>query len=170
MKIKYSDKLRVNSLYTYKPFGLFKETQREGNEADIEVLDSIPEYTFYFLYLSINNVVAKETLTDTQLMVMSAIMEKPLEFSLPVDSKDRKLSDLAVELSPAKGKKRSANSIYQTTKRLRDKGYLIINEDKLIVPNKTLQNLRKMVKGKLATDGHATFDYIFKCVIHGQNA
>lgn len=162
--IKYSNSIRVDRNHAYKPFGRVRELGEENGETSIEIERAINEYTFYFLYLSINNVVAKQHLTETEMIVLSAIMEKPLEFSLPVDSKDSKLSDIANELSTEEYP-RTPNSIYQAAKRLRDKGYLIINEDSFIVPNMTLQALRRLIKGDLKEKGFATFDYVFKSVI-----
>jgi hypothetical protein len=98
-------------------------------------------------------------------------MTKPLNFSLPVDSKDGKLTKIAEELS-VDDKSRTANSIYQAVKRLRDAGYLIENEDKLIVPNAILQRVRYIVKKEIEMKGFATFDYLFKCYIteNGSNS
>lgn len=173
-KITYSKKLSVNKYNTFKAFGTFKEKGELDpmtKEIEVEVGKTISEYTFYFLYLSINNILQpkENKLTETEMIILSAIMEKSLDFNLPVDSKDNKLSELAKELS-TESYKRTPNSIYQATKRLRDKAYLVTTEDKLIFPNKTLQELRGLIKKQLDEGGVATFDYLFKCVIsNGQD-
>ena len=163
MKTNYHKKLKVNKNVTPVYFG--KAVEEEGDVGVvIAPMKTIDEYTFYYLYCSINNITAKVKLAPTQLIVLSAIMNKPLDFSLPIDSKDNKLTRIAEELS-TEDKPRTANSIYQSVKRLRDAGYLIENEDKLIVPNATLQRVRYIVKREIEEKGMAAFDYLFKCYI-----
>lgn len=171
MKTNYHKKLRVNKNVTPIFFGKAEEVENNDGTVDISIDKTIDEYTFYYLYCSINNVTAKNKLANTQLVVLSAIMTKPLNFSLPVDSKDGKLTKIAEELS-VDDKSRTANSIYQAVKRLRDAGYLIENEDKLIVPNAILQRVRYIVKKEIESKGFATFDYLFKCYIteNGSNS
>jgi hypothetical protein len=171
MKTNYHKKLRVNKNVTPIFFGKAEELENDDGTVDINIEKTIDEYTFYYLYCSINNVTAKNKLANTQLVVLSAIMTKPLNFSLPVDSKDGKLTKIAEELS-VDDKSRTANSIYQAVKRLRDAGYLIENEDKLIVPNAILQRVRYIVKKEIEMKGFATFDYLFKCYIteNGSNS
>ena len=131
-------------------------------------VQTIDEFTFYFLYCTINNVTEEEHIASTQLLVLSAIMCKPLDFSLPIDSKDGKLAKIAEELSTAKNV-RTPNSIYQSVKRLRDKKYLVETEDRLIVPNAKFQYVRQVVKKQLEQKKFATFDYIFKCFIENKD-
>ena len=171
MKTNYHKKLRVNKNVTPIFFGKAEELENDDGTVNINIEKTIDEYTFYYLYCSINNVTAKNKLANTQLVVLSAIMTKPLNFSLPVDSKDGKLTKIAEELS-VDDKSRTANSIYQAVKRLRDAGYLIENEDKLIVPNAILQRVRYIVKKEIEMKGFATFDYLFKCYIteNGSNS
>jgi hypothetical protein len=164
MKTNYHKKLRVNKNVTPIFFGKADEVEGENGEVDISLEKAIDEYTFYYLYCSINNITSKNKLANTQLVVLSAIMTKPLNFSLPVDSKDGKLTKIAEQLSTP-DEPRTANSIYQAVKRLRDAGYLIENEDKLIVPNAILQRVRYIVKREIESKGFATFDYLFKCYI-----
>ena len=164
MKTNYHRKIKVNQNATLINFGKAEEIERDDG---VEVIPekTIDEFTFYYLLCSINNVTAKFKLANTQLIVLSAIMCKPLDFSLPVDSKDGKLTKIAEELSEMEGEKRTANSIYQSVKRLRDAGYLVETEDKLIVPSAQLQRVRYIVKREIEKNGFACFDYIFKCYI-----
>ncbi len=164
MKTNYHKKLRVNKNVTPIFFGKADEVENEDGSVELFLDKVIDEYTFYYLYCSINNITAKNKLANTQLVVLSAIMTRPLNFSLPVDSKDGKLTKIAEELSTP-DEPRTANSIYQAVKRLRDAGYLIENEDKLIVPNAILQRVRYIVKRELEEKGFSTFDYLFKCYI-----
>jgi hypothetical protein len=163
-KINYSKTIKVDTFNVLRLFGKFKESNDE-----IEVIDYINEYTFYYIYLTINNVIQnkEKRLTETEIMVMSSLMEKSLDFSLPVDSRDNKLSDLAKDLS-TEDNERSANSIYQIVKKLREKGYIMENEDKLLYCKPILNDVRKIVKGQISQKGFATFDYIFKMVISNE--
>ena len=133
---EYHPTTRVSKYNSLVVFGSAEETayDEELNEAVLKPLDDIDEFTFYFLFCTINNVVANERIASTQLLVLSKIMSRPLDFTLPIDSKDGKLTKIAEELS-TEDNVRTPNSIYQSVKRLRDKGYLIEIEDRLIVPN-----------------------------------
>lgn len=162
-KTNYHKKLKLNKNINSIFFGKAVEVEVEDG-VEVTPIKTIDEYTFYYLFCTINNVTAKHKLANTQLLVLSAIMSKPLDFSLPVDSKDGKLSNIAKDLSGG-DKKRTANSIYQAVKRLRDSGYLVENEDKLIVPNANLQRIRYVVKREIKEKGFACFDYLFKCYI-----
>lgn len=138
----------------------------ETNTSYVEPKTEIDEMTFYYLYCSINNISEPpgKTIAATQLLVLSALMAKPLDFTLPIDSKAGTLTDLAEELSTEEDK-RTSNSIYQSVKRLRDKGYLIETEDRLIVPAAKFQYVRRVIKKQLQEQGYATFDYLFKCFV-----
>jgi hypothetical protein len=142
------------------------EIDEETDQHEVEVSKTINEFTFYYAYLTINNITAKkeENIPPAQRVLLCAIMAKPLDFCLTVDSKDNKLAIIAEELSED-GDIKSANSVYQSIKRLKDSGYLIQTEDKFIVVNARLQRVRYSVKKQLEKGEIATFDYIFKCYI-----
>lgn len=164
------DKLDKNS--TVINFGSAKATGEYDEEADtheIEVTKTIDEFTFYYAYLTINNITAGDAknITPARRVLLCALMAKPLDFTLTVDSKDNKLAQIAEELS-SPGDIKSANSVYQSIKRLKDSGYLIQIEDKLIVLNTKLQRVRYMVKTQLEKGEVATFDYLFKCYIKNE--
>jgi len=164
--VKYHKDHKVSNNVNVICFGEVEETayDPETNEAIVKPNNTVDEFTFYYLFCTINNIIAKDTIAATQLLVLAAIMAKDLDFSLPIDSKDGKLTDIADELSDGKNI-RTANSIYQSVKRLRDKGYLVEIEDRLIVPNANFQRVRHIIKRQLKNKGFATFDYLFKCFI-----
>lgn len=170
--ISYHKDLKVSKNVQPVFFGKAKSVDydAETNTELINPLQTVDEFTFYFLYCTINNITEKEQIASTQLLVLSSIMCKPLDFSLPIDSKDGKLTQIAKELSTPGKRPRTPNSIYQSVKRLRDKGYLVETEDRLIVPNAKFQYVRQVVKKQLETKGLATFDYIFKCFISNPNS
>lgn len=165
-KIKYNNKHRLGLVTQIINFGLYKEKEydKENNEAEVEIVKTVDEFTFYFLYCSIMNITAQVKLAESQIILLSAIMAKPLDFTLPVDSKDGKLTAIANELSTEDDVK-TPNSIYQSVKRLKDRGYLTETEDRLIVPSIKLQEVRQAIKKQIEEKGFATFDYLFKCVI-----
>lgn len=165
-KIKYNNKHRLGQVTQVINFGLVKEKEynKELNEGDVEIVKTVDEFTFYFLYCNIMNITATVKLAESQMILLSAIMAKPLDFTLPVDSKDGKLTAIAQELSTEDDIK-TPNSIYQSVKRLKDRGYLTETEDRLIVPSINLQEVRQAVKKQIQEKGFATFDYLFKCVI-----
>ena len=158
--------IKVSKFNSLIRFGNVEELayDEESKESIVTPNKTISEFTFYYLFCTINNIVAKKSIADTQLLVLSKIMSRPLDFSLPIDSKDGKLTQIANELSTP-DKVRTPNSIYQSVKRLRDKGYLIEVEDRLIVPNAKFTRVRRIVKKQIKQKGHATFDYLFKCFI-----
>ena len=159
---KYN-KTRLNKYTTCISFGSASEL--EGD--DIQINNTIDEYTFYYLYCTIQNITAKDPIPDSQIMLLATIMCKPLDWNLPVDSKDGKLKQIASELS-FDGQEKSPNSIYQALKRLKDKNYLVEMEDKLIVLNSNFQNVRQAVKRQLNENGVACLDYLFKCYISNE--
>jgi len=162
---KYSKKLRVSENHTRSLFGRYGVIEDDNDgELYVKVVNGINEWKFYYLYCCIRNVTAKHQLALTQMLVLSAIMAKPLDFNLPVDSKDGKLTEIAEFLSTDDNVK-TKNSIYQSVKRLRDSGYLKKTEDNLIVLDESLQHVRYNVKNQLEKKGFATFDHLFKCVI-----
>jgi len=167
--IKYHKKHRVSEFSNVISFGNVTETayDYESKEAIVIPQETVSEFTFYYLFCTINNIVAKKSIADTQLLVLSAIMSRPLDFTLPIDSKDGKLTEIATELSTP-DKIRTPNAIYQSVKRLRDKGYLVEVEDRLIVPNAHFQRVRQIVKNQIEKKGFATFDYLFKCFIENK--
>jgi hypothetical protein len=168
--IQYHKDYKVSKNINVVEFGKVDELayDTESGEAIVKPVNTVDEFTFYYLFCTINNIIAKKAIADTQLLVLSAIMSRPLDFSLPIDSKDGKLTDIANELSTDK-KVRTPNAIYQSVKRLRDKGYLVEVEDRLIVPNAHFQRVRQIVKNQIAKKGFATFDYLFKCFISNDN-
>jgi hypothetical protein len=168
--IQYNKKTHLDTNCHVVLFGGVEQRayDQELHEAIVMPQGVIDEFTFYYLFCSINNIVAKEPIAATQLLVLSKIMSRPLNFSLPIDSKDGKLTDIAKELSTPEST-RTPNAIYQSVKRLRDKGYLIEIEDRLIVPNARFQRVRNVVKKQLEKKGYATFDYLFKCYVSNKS-
>jgi len=164
--VAYHSQHKVGKHLNVITFGEVKELSYDPmtNTGSLQPVSSIDEFTFYYLFCTINNITAKHDIADTQLLVLSAILSRPLDFSLPIDSKDGKLTEIAKELSKD-SKPRTPNAIYQSIKRLRDKGYLVETEDSLIVPNAMFQRVRQIIKGQIKKQGFATFDCLFKCFV-----
>lgn len=166
MKIKYSNKLKLDKNYSCIHFGKYTESNYdiEENESDIEIVKSIDEYTFYYLYCNIHNITAEKKIPDSLIIVLCTLMCKDIDYTLPIDNKDGKLTDIAKQLS-TEDKEKTSNAIYLAVKKLKDSGYLVLTEDNFIVPNANFQRIRQIVKKQLSTNGYATFDYVFKSVI-----
>lgn len=167
--ISYNKKESLDKNSTVINFGAAKATGNYDEETDkheVEVTQTIDEFTFYYAYLTINNITSEdaENITPARRILLCALMAKPLDFTLTVDSKDNKLAEIAKEISSYEDIK-SANSVYQSIKRLKDSGYLIQIEGKFIVLNAKLQRVRYAVKKQLEEGNVATFDYLFKCYI-----
>ena len=166
--ITYHKKYKVDRNCTKIQFGRAKPTGEFNgdNQEEVEITKVIDEFTFYYAYLTISNITSPDdaNITPMQRLVLCALMVKPMDFCLPVDSKGNKLSDIAKELSNP-GDTKTPNSIYQSVKRLKDKGYLTYTEDKFVVIIARLQAIRSAVKAQLKKEGIATFDYLFKCYI-----
>ena len=165
--LKHHKDYKVSEYANVVSFGSVEVTASLDKESVVSPKSFVDEFTFYYLFCTINNIIAKKSIADTQLLVLAAIMTKSLDFSLPIDSKDGKLTDIATELS-TEDKVRTPNSIYQSVKRLRDKGYLVETEDRLIVPNAHFQRVRYIVKNQIKKKEFATFDYLFKCYISNE--
>ncbi len=166
MKIKYSNKLKLDKNYSCFHFGRYNELDynKDDNDADIEIAKTIDEYTFYYLYCNINNITAEKKIPDSLIIVLCKLMCKDIDYTLPVDNKDGKLTEIAKELS-TDDKEKTSNAIYLAVKKLKDAGYLVLTEDNFIVPNASFQRIRQVVKKQLTVNGYATFDYVFKSVI-----
>jgi len=132
---------------------------------------SIDEFSFYYLYLSLLNISVsdEQKLTPVLHTGLAVIMNKPLTFTIPLDSKSGVLEGLTNELLSEDTEDRRAKNppnIYQIINKLKAKGYLVINkEDNIVSLNNELRTVQYRVKKQIETNGYATFDYIFKSVI-----
>jgi hypothetical protein len=158
MLIEKSNKSFLNKHHSCIHYG---KLDKEEN-----VLTAMSEFNFYYLYCHIYNISAKEKLSETQMVLLCTLMLKPLDFNIAMDSKDGKLASLAEEINFIdNGKPRTANSIYQLIKKLKQQGHLVFNEDKMIVPIAAFQSVRRIVKEQFENSDYASFDYLFKCII-----
>lgn len=139
----------------YAILGKFK---RKDNE--LEVTSAISEFDFYCLYLSIVNITLTDKMTESQIVVMSFLMTKNNDYTLSFDGKGNRLIELAEELKGI-----SKNTIGLALKKLKERGFLVENDDKMTVPCAKLQGVRGSIKKQIEDGGYAEFDYLFKCFI-----
>jgi len=150
-------------------YGTYKvEEQEDGLIKKTSSVSSIDEFTFYKIYLQLNNVVrfrrsgiglVDMRLPDTPLELMAHIMCQDENFTLIYRNKDAKLQVIADALE------KTVTSVYTSIGKLRKAGYLVTTEDGLCVPNNECSELMKKTKEAIKLNGHLTFNYMFKfCV------
>ena len=97
-----------------------------------DVKDTITEEQFYTMYLTMLSTAnsftntsenKKPLLTSTHIMYLAALMAKPLDYTIPTNSKSNKLTELAEEL------KRGSQSIYNSIHKLKKDEWIYITED-----------------------------------------
>jgi DNA-binding MarR family transcriptional regulator len=143
----------------------------QSNAAEFkEVSNSITEEQFYTMYLTMLSTAnsftntpenKKPLLTSTHIMYLAALMAKPLDYTIPTNSKSNKLTELAEEL------KRGSQSIYNSIHKLKKDEWIYITEDSNLRLNNVLENLRTIVKTQLEINGGiAIWDTLFRYVIN----
>ena len=160
---------RVNRNSKVVRYGKSKPvTNEETGDISIVPIKTIDEFSFYKIYLSLNNVVGTKVtpsgnvdiaLSDTPIELLAHLMTKDENFTLLYRNKDKKQVELGIELE------RTAQSVYTSISKLRKAEYIVKNEDNLFVPCQELRDLMKNVKGLIKKNGFVTFDFLFKfCV------
>lgn len=146
----------------------YGKSKLNDESTELKPITSIDEFTFYKIYLELNNVIKwKKTQTDmidmrlseTPIELLAHLMTKDENFTLLYRNKDKKQVELGLELD------RTAQSIYTSITKLRKAEYIVKNEDNLFVPCQELRDLMKKVKQQIRDKGFVTFDFLFKfCV------
>jgi len=164
--INYDKKESISRNCKIVRYGKYVETtDDETNQPIIEVLSSIDEFTFYKIYLELNNVIRYKNvngklidfrMSEAPIELMAHIMTKSLDYTIIYRNKDAKLIELADEID------RTPSSIYASMNKLRKSHYLIKNEDKQFVSNNELQDLMKKTKECIENNEALTFDFLFK--------
>lgn len=135
---------------------------------DCKISSAITEFDFYkcFLYLkaglskaAYKDDLAEEALTSVNIDYLAAIMSKPLDFSMPIKSKNFVQVKLAEQLN------KTPKSAYSAIHRLRKKGYLVKTEDNIIMPNQELQRLRVVTKKHLKELGCFPVSYLLNFIV-----
>lgn len=166
--IDYNSSERIAKNCKFVKYGSYTTTVDEDDNPITKPIKTIDEFTFYKIYLELNNVI-RWGMSDGEIIDMKTseapiellahIMTKDEDYTLLYRNKDSKLSDLGKELE------RSDNSIYASINRLRKAAYLIKNEDNFFIPNKELRDLTKQTKNAIKVNGFLSFDYLFKFCI-----
>jgi hypothetical protein len=155
-EIKTNKHLWLSKECSFALFGKYKKT----SDTTIDVTKCIDEFTFYCLYLTIANLTLEDKLPESQILVAALLMTKSSEFTLSFDGKGTRVVEIAEEL-----KNLSKNTIGLAIKKLKEKGFLVENEDKMLVLSAKLQNVRGVIKTQIKEKGYAEFDYVFKSFI-----
>jgi hypothetical protein len=149
-------------------YGKYTELPDEDGYPITKVIKSIDKATFYKLYLELNNVIGLrqqgEQVIDTvlppvPLELLVHLMLKNSDFTIVFRNKDATLVKLGEELG------KTASSVYSNLSKLRKTGYIIKDEDNLLVLNKELKDLIKFVDTATRGGKALKFDFLFKfCV------
>lgn len=149
-------------------YGKYEEVPDMDGYPVTKVLKSIDRATFYKLYIELNNVIGlRQQGNDIIDTVLSAVprdllvhlMLKDKDFTLVFRNKDATLVKLGEELG------KTTSSVYSNLSRLRKTGYVIKDEDNLLILNKELRDLIKFVDTTIESGNPLKFDYLFKfCV------
>jgi len=140
----------------------------DDSELKMNVVKSIDEYTFYKIYLELNNIIGvkhhngdiiKTHISDAPAELLIHLMLKGSDYTLVFRNKDAKLIKLGKEIN------KSSSSVYASLGKLRKAGYLIKDEDNLLVLNDELSYLVKNTKSIIKSGKALPFDFVFKfCV------
>lgn len=131
-------------------------------------ITTISEFEFYKKYLEIKSLIGfvkfegenfDISLKPLQIELMALIMTKDLDFSVNWKNDSQQLRELGQELG------RTKESCYKSYITLKKKRYFITTEDKLVIPNDEINNLRKRIKKNIAENAHATCDINFEFCI-----
>jgi hypothetical protein len=142
------------------------ESKYHNNKVIIDSVDnSISEYKFYIMYLTMiatnNSFNESPALTPTQIKYLAIMMSKPLDYTIPTNSKANKMTSIAALLG------KEAQSFYSATHKLKKMNWLYVDEDSNFALEPRLEALRKMIKGQLLlNNGIAIWDTLFRYVIN----
>lgn len=138
----------------------------DNQHVEAKVDKAVSEIAFYKCFLQLRTALAKTVyenkklkLTDVTIEYMSLIMSKPMEFTMPANSKNSVQMGLANELG------RSSKSAYSAINRLKQAGYLVVTEDSIIVPNSELQTIRKITKAHLEKKKSFPVSYMLNFIV-----
>lgn len=141
-------------------FAVFGKYNRDKENDELTVTRTMKEYDFYCLYLTLVNLTLAEKLTESQIIILATLMTKNSDYTLSVDGKGNRILELTDELGGM-----SKNTVSSGVKRLKDCGYIVENEDRMLVLSAKFQNVRGVVKKQIEDKGFAEYDYLFKCFI-----
>lgn len=149
-------------------YGKYTEEYLGPGEVKTEVSKSISIESFYKLYLELNNIIGYRRkgadivdmrLAPTPIDLLIHLMMKGDDYTIVFRNKDATLIKLGKELN------KSPASIYSTLTKLRNAGYILKDEDNLLILNKELRDLILIVREQTEKGEPLKFDFLFKfCV------
>jgi len=162
----------INTSCKIVRYGKYQETYNGPGDITTKVIKSISIEAFFRLYLELNNVIGYRRmgseivdmrLAKTPIDLLIHLMMKDRDYTIVFRNKDATLVKLGKELG------KSASSIYATLSKLRHAGYVIKDEDNLLVLNQELTDLITDARKYTDTDEPLKFDFLFKfCVLDPQ--
>lgn len=162
-------KTKVNRNTITVEYGSYEEDLVHENVIyKTKAIKTISEFEFYKKYLEIKSIIGVVNvdglpmdiaLKPLQIELMALIMTKEMDFNVNWKQGSLQLTELGKEL------KRSRASCYKSYTELKRLKYFITTEDKLVIPNAEINNLRKRIKKHILENGHATCDINFEFCI-----
>lgn len=162
-------KTKVNLNTITIEYGGYEELSSHDNIIfKTKAISTINEFEFYKKYLEIKSITGftmidgvklNIALKQLQIELMALIMTKDINFNINWKNDYQQLRDLGEELG------RSKESCYKSFVLLKKAKYFITTEDKLVIPNDEINNLRKRIKKYVIENGHATCDINFEFCI-----
>jgi len=159
----------INTSCKIVRYGKYQETYIGPGEVSTEVTKSISIESFFKLYLELNNVIGYRRmgsdivdmrLSPAPIDLLIHLMMKDKDYTIVFRNKDATLVKLGKELG------KSAASIYATLSKLRNAGYVLKDEDNLLVLNHELSDLITDTRKYTDSGEPLKFDFLFKfCVL-----
>lgn len=158
----------INTSCKIVRYGKYTEEYIGPGEVKTNVVKSISTEAFFKLYLELNNVIGYRRkgsdivdmrLPNTPINLLIHLMMKDDDYTIVFRNKDATLIKLGKELG------KSPSSIYATLSKLRNAGYVLKDEDNLLVLNTELRDLISIVRDQTEKQEPLKFDFLFKfCV------
>lgn len=131
-------------------------------------IKSIDEFTFYRIYLELDNVVGVRiidnevvnvNLTPVEIELLAYILSQPLDYELTYKENKKMIKEVADILG------RTAGSVIKSFGCLKEKQYLVKTNDGTFIPFAKLNDLRIKTKMSIEKNEHFCHDYLFRFCI-----
>lgn len=172
--VKYDQRNQnISLLSKIVRYGKYEEGFDDNDMPVTNITKSIDVATFYKLYLELNNVIGSRrlggeiistVLSPVPLNLLVHIMMKDEYYTIVFRNKDATLIKLGEELG------KTTSSVYGNLSKLRETGYIIRDEDNLLVLNKELTDLKKLVRAKTQNGEALKLDFLFKFCVTDKDA
>lgn len=150
-------------------YGKYEADLTHGNTMiTSKAVKTVNEETYYRIYLQVKSLIGVQmvgsekkdiSLTPLQIDFMAYVMTKDMGFNIHWKNDKELFKQLGVEMD------RTYTSLYKSYTELKAKGYFVTTEDKLVIPNPELNEIRRKAKADIAKHGHFSQDITFKMCV-----